>query len=469
MDSYLNATLGTFFTPRLEMRLFDKAENFSAGTATNGHVLTYVHEHVHYFQTLFTGYGHIQWSSYRQATGYTSRMWRQMWPAMGAPRMPLANCNTQPAIHHQAQFLQQVFNEQSKLCQARFISTPGIKTVDGLKLMLIKQPWQINPEIESANGQRELCTKDILEGHAFFIERSFAQLVLSFPEDTAWARKGIGDVYTAAYDWFIELCGDESRSLFPVICDLSLQTSWKPVVPTTEHEWQASNPSWRFYQLTKALAVQPEIAVEMSGDWNGHYIAFCEQLLNACEFESLSQILTERLQALWDLERNPGLSPMQRIMKNAVAMRIEEPWLSADPTRNLSELDKLFAEFRIPATVIEGRYHAQSPVESDVATELIGELHFQAFMSQLLGNPSMFARQTNSLECGFTRYDIPNGCPHLVSGECIGRFDPTDGLPMPLLIDDAGNIEGCTFGAFFKSSGFAVEALNVDYQARFLS
>ncbi|KOX99973.1 hypothetical protein AM274_24260 [Pseudomonas nunensis] len=451
------------------MRLFDKAEKFTADTATNGGVLTYFHEHVHYFQTLFTGYGHIQWSSYRQATGYTHRMWKKLRPAMGAPRIPLANCNTRPDVHQSAQFLEQVFAEQNKLNQARFISIPGIKTLDALKLVLIKEPWQINPVIESATGQRELCTKDILEGHAFFLERSFAESLLSYPEAAAWAREGISDVYTAAYDWFITQCGDDRRSFFPIICDLSLQTSWKSVSPTTVHEWQASNPSWRFYLLTKELAAAPDIAAGMSSDWSKNYVAICDRLLHACQFIALSQILAERLQALLDLEQNPGLSPMQHIMKKAIEQRIQQPWISVNPIRNTSELDRLFAEFRIPAVLVEGRYQAQSTLDDAVVTELIGELHYQAFMDQLLGNPSMFARATNSLECGFAKFGIHNGCPHQESGECIGRFDPKDGLPMPLLMDEAGNIEGCSFGALFKDSGFAVEELIVDYQARFLN
>ncbi|UVM26831.1 hypothetical protein [Pseudomonas sp. B21-021] len=468
MDSYLNATLGTFFTPRMEIRLFDKAEKFAGDTATNGSVLTYFHEHVHYFQTLFTGYGHIQWSSYRQATGFTHRMWEKLRQAMGAPRIPLSNCNTRPDIHQYAQFLGQVFAEQNKLSQARFVSIPGIKTLDALKLVLIKEPWQINPVIESANGQRELCTKDILEGHAFFLERSFAENLLSFPEAAAWVREGISDVYTAAYDWFITECGQDTRSLFPVICDLSLQISWKPVSPTTAHEWQASNPSWRFYLLTKALAAAPEIAAEMNSDWSKSYLAICDRLLHACNFIGLSQILAERLQALLDLEQSPGLSPMQHIMKRAMEQRVQQPWISVNPMQNTAELEMLFNEFRIPAVLVEGRYQAQSTLDDAVVTELIGELHYQAFMDQLLGNPSSFARNTNSLECGFAKYGVHNGCPHQVSGECIGRFDPKEGLPMPMLIDEHGNIDGCTFGAFFKFSGMNVEELVVDYDAKFL-
>lgn len=469
MDSYLNATFGMFFTQRLEIRLFDKVENFTEERATTGNVLTYIHEHFHYFQTLFTGYGHIQWSSHRQATGYTFRKWKELLPAMGAPRLPLANCNTRLEVQQQAWFLQQLFNEQNRLNQARFLTPPSISTVDELKLHTVKGAWKINPVIEAANGPRQLYTKDILEGHAFFVERSFAQKALSFPEPVAWVREGIGDVYTAAYDWFIGQCGSESRSLFPIICDLSLQTSWEPLIPNTEHEWQASNPSWRFYLLTQALAAEENIAGGLDGNWGAFYKELCGKLLDACGFKSINEILTERLQAILALERSPGLSPMQRIMKNAMVKRLQQPWISADPVRDLSELNMLVTEFRIPATVIEGRFQSQSPVESEVTTELIGEIHFQAFVSQLLGTTSTFAEDSNELECGFTRYDFFNGCPYLVSGDCIGRFDPKQGLPVPLRIDSAGNMGGCTFGGLFKSSGFEVEDLMIDYKARFPS
>lgn len=467
MDSFLNATLGTFFTPRMEMRLFDRAEKFTAEAATTESMLTYFHEHVHYFQTLFTGYGHIQWSSYRQASGFMHRKWKEMWPVMGGPRIPLANCNTRLDVHQYAHYLYQVFAEQNKISQARFITISGVKTTDALKLMLIKQPWQINPEIATAQGPRELCTKDILEGHAFFLERSFGNHILAMPQDVAWDRSGVPDVYTTAYDWFVERCGISARELFPILCDLSLQISWEPVIPSTVEEWQASNPSWRFYLLTEALAAAPEIIMDMDEGWQKRYIAFCDQLLETCQFKGLNQILSERLQALIHLERHPGISPMQRIMKKALELRIDQPWMSAYPTRTESELMALFEEFRIPAVLVDGRYQSQSSLNDDMVTELIAELHYQAFNDQLLGNPSVFARDTNSIECGFSKFGVHNGCPFQVSGECIGRFDPREGLPIPLSHDAAGNIDGCTFGAQFQYSGIRVEDLLVDYGARF--
>ncbi|HHA2592285.1 TPA: hypothetical protein ACOEA0_003136, partial [Stenotrophomonas maltophilia] len=303
------------------------------------------------------------------------------------------------------------------MSQARFVTIPGARTIDALKLTLCTQSWKINPDITTARGLRELCTKDILEGHAFFLERSFGDQILGMPQDVVWHRAGVSDAYTTAYDWFVEPCGKSARELFPIPCDLSLQVSWEPVVPTTEDEWRASNPSWRFYLLTDALAAATKIIIDMEGRWQECYAAFCDQLLEMCKFKRLNQILSERLQALASLECHPGISPVQRIMKEALELRIGQPWISVYPTSNQLELMKLFEEFRIPAVLVEGCYQTQSSLNSDMITELIAELHFQAFNEQLLGNPSASARDMNSIECGFSRFGVLNGCPFQVSGE----------------------------------------------------
>ncbi len=467
MDSMLHATLGSFFSPRLEMRLYDRAEKFTGGSATNGNLLTYFHEHVHLFQALFTGYGHIQWSSSRQATGYAESKWRELWPAMNGPRLPLSNCNSNIKVSFDAWFIYQVFIEQNKIAQARYLVHPTTNSISSLNLSTIKFNWEISPIIQTPSGNKALCTKDILEGHAHFLECSYAVAVLSFPKIEADSREGLSETYTVAFDWFIKECGAERRHIFPVICDLALQTSWYPVVPRNEHEWQSTNPSWRFYLLTKAFTSRPDLSLGKHDTWQDQYLDFCNSLTDKCSFKRLEIILSERLDSLLLLEKKLGLSPLQRTMKTAMKYRLDTPWLTVDPTENNRELDLLFNEFRIPAVIVESRYQAQSPLEEDISTELIGELHFQAFVDQLLGNTSRIIKESNELECGFSRYEIFNGCPFQVSGDCMGRFNPKDGLPVPLNQDDNGVIQGCTFGAMFSSWGIKVEDLEVDYSTKF--
>ncbi|HCP54668.1 MULTISPECIES: hypothetical protein [Pseudomonas] len=467
MDSFLHATLGTFFTPRLEMRLYDRAEKFTVDSATNGNLLTYFHEHVHLFQALFTGYGHIQWSSHRQATGYTGRKWRELWPAMNGPRLPLSNCNSDLKVNFGAWQLYQVYIEQNKIAQARYTVNTTTNSISSLGLFTIKSDWKINPIIETQDGYRALCTKEILEGHAHFLERSIAVAILSFPQMAAESREGLNEIYTIAFDWFIKECGAEQRHIFPVICDLALQTSWDPVVPRNEHEWQSTNPSWRFYLLTKALASSPDLSLGKHDTWQDQYVDFCNFLTDKCNFHRLENILSERLNALHLLEKSPGLSPLQRTMKTAMEHRIKTPWLTVNPTESNCELERLFEKFRIPAVLVEGRFQVQSLLEEDVSVELIGELHFQAFIDQLLGNASPLVKDSNELQCGFSRYDVPNGCPFLVSGDCMGRINPRDGLPVPLNLDENGVVHGCTFGTLFLSWGIGIKDVDVDYSTRF--
>lgn len=467
MDSFLHATLGTFFTPRLEMRLYDRAVKFTADAATNENILTYFHEHVHLFQALFTGYGHIQWSSHRQATGYTERKWRELWPAMNGPRLPLSNCNSNLKVNFESWMIYQIFIEQNQIAQARYFVNTTTNLISSLNLLTIKFECEINPIIETNSEERILCTKDILEGHAHFLERSFAMAVLSVPQTEAESRRGLNEIYTVAFDWFIKECGAERRHIFPVICDLALQTSWDPVVPRNEHEWQSANPSWRFYLLTKALASRPDLSLGKHDTWQDQYLDFCNSLTDQCSFQRLEVVISERLNALKLLESNPGISPLQRNMKTAMEYRLKMPWLTVNPTESDLELDLLFKKFRIPAVLMEGRFQSQAPLKEEISVELIGELHFQAFVDQLLGNASPVVKESNELECGFARYDIPNGCPFQVSGDCMGRFNPKNGLPVPLNLDENGVVQGCTFGAIFFSSGVKVEELDVDYSKKF--
>ena len=467
MDSMLHATLGSFFTPRLEMRLYDRAEKFTGDSVTNGNFLTYFHEHVHLFQALFTGYGHIQWSSHRQASGYTQSMWQKLWPDMDGPRMPLSNCNSNPNVNFKAWQIYRVFKENNQISQSRYLVNPNTNSISGLNLATMKSDWDINPIIETPNGNKTLCTRDILEGHAHFLECSCAVAILKLPQIAAESREGLSEIYTLAYDWFIKECGADRHHIFPVICDLALQTSWDPVVPRNEHEWQSTNPSWRFNLLTKALVSRPDLSLGKHDTWEDQYLNFCNALTDECNFKRLEIILSERLNSLQLLEKKPGLSPLQKIMKKAMEYRLNMPWLTVAPTEKSHEFNLLFNEFRIPAVLVEGRFQSHSPLEEAMTVELIGELHFQAFVDHLLGNASPLTKESNELECGFSRYEIFQGCPFQVSGDCMGRFNPKDGLPVQLSRGNNNVDQGCTFGAMLSSMGVKAEDIEVDYSTKF--
>lgn len=413
-------------------------------------------------------YGHIQWSSYRQATGLVYNQWRKLLPIMGSPRLPLSNCNTDIETNRTGRFLLDLFIEQNKLSQARFQLPTNIRSINELGLKTVKGNWQINPEIELNGLRKILCGKNILEGHAHFLERSLSINLLSFPEEIAWNRDELPEIYTIAFDWFINECSDECTHIFPIICDLALQTSWNPIIPTNELEWQSSSPSWRFYNLTKILASNTHLKQIKLDSWPNGYVEFFKEILSLCRLKSLTEILHERLDSLQSLEAKPGLTAFQRIMKQAIEHRIKQPWLSVNPAIDMRELSLLLKEFRSPFVVIEGALQTQSTEQNEsISLETVGELHFQAFIEQLLGNTSRIARESNSLECGFAKFEMFNGCPYQVSGECIGRFDPRKGLPIPLKIDEHDVLQGCIFGAMFLSSGIKIEDLVIDYNARF--
>src|SRR5258707_835938 len=67
--SNLEAVLGSFTRTRLHMKLEGPEEKYrpGAGTPSPDAEATLFHETMHFFQTIFTGYGHIVWFTHRQA------------------------------------------------------------------------------------------------------------------------------------------------------------------------------------------------------------------------------------------------------------------------------------------------------------------------------------------------------------------------------------------------------------------
>lgn len=107
----------------LDMRLFGRhPEEFHPDSTTVGAMATYVHEHMHYFQTIFTGFGHIVWSSHRHSTGYSIRIWKELARKGLGYRLPLA-AYSDPGGSPVALIADVTAREVARLSAARFPST----------------------------------------------------------------------------------------------------------------------------------------------------------------------------------------------------------------------------------------------------------------------------------------------------------------------------------------------------------
>lgn len=464
MTTNLEATFGSFLTTRLEMRLTGDWRDYQADSVTAGSLATYIHEHMHFFQAIFTGYGHIQWSGHRQMTGFLLAEWRKFAPLMdGKSVMPLANCARTPKLEALSRWLYETSMEQIRIGQARFSMRFGSLTLRECGSLTMKHEWRANPIIEIEGNQRVLQTKDIMESHAHFVERTFLERANNIDHNVAWSRDKLPDQYTAAYDWFIQECGVSRRDEFPAICDLSMQMLWKPVVPTTESEWRASNPSWRFFALTQTLSNHPTLSLGPPQEWPKRYEMFCAELLRICGYPQLNEVFAERLAAF---SRVSNLMEIEKLMKDGIEFRRLRPWCAVNPATDLDLLSEMLGRFKTPFVVIgEGMGSFGKP--SVPGGEVVFELQYQALAAQVLGDFSPIARQTKTIECAFGKYNIPNGCGFQASHGCQGRFNPPEGVPHAMTVDSTGLLEGCSFGWLLSKFGIKSEDIEWNDEAKF--
>lgn len=464
MTTNLDATYGTFLTTRLEMRLAGDWGDYQRGSATAGALATFIHEHMHFFQAIFTGYGHIQWSSHRQMNGFLVSEWKQSIPFMdGKSRMPLANCALTPELNASSRFLHETALEQIRIGKARFSMQFGSLTLKECGSLTMNHEWRANPLIEISGKQRVLQTKDILESHAHFVERTFLERVANLEQKTAWFRGDLPDKYTAAYDWFIQECGLTRKDEFPAICDLSMQILWKPVIPTTENEWRASNPAWRFFALTRTLANHTTLSLGPPDAWPKNYEKFCEDLLTICGYPQLNEVFEERLTAF---SRLTNLMDIEKLMRTGIEFRQKHPWCAVNPVTDLKLWSDIIEKFKSPFVVV-GEQMGNFGEPSVPGGEVIFELQYQALAAQILGDFSPVARQTGNIECAFGKYGIPNGCSFQASHGCEGRFNTREGVPHAMTIDSKGQLGGCSFGWLLQTIGIKSEDIELHHEAKF--
>ena len=463
-EPWLEQVFGSFMAARLDMRLFGDANTFHPDTATLPALATYVHEHMHYFQTLFTGYGHIQWSSHRQSSGFLVRKWGELATMGFGYRVPLAAYSDDPRAAGFAEWLQLTSREQALLSAARFYMPVPNWSFKELGIRLIKEDWSINPVV-SVGGQHVcLQGKDVLEGHAHFVERTYVERFLR-PPASAWARIGLPDQYTRALDYFFERCGAVRHDEFPAVCDLALQTSWDPVIPRSEDDWRRSSPSWRFVQITDLLAANPWLSFGQPSEWPRTYAAVALKLFEPLGYRQLDDVIKERLAAF---DRVPELMQVEQVLKSALEFRAERPWIVANPAAHLPWLEELFAKFRAPFVVIEGGI-GNFGHTSVSGSELLFEMHYQALATQLLGNISSDAAGNGELRCAFGQFNIPRGCPYQDSHGCTGRLIPGNGAPVPTRIEANQDVTGCTFAVFLDLTSHDLRSIQVMPNARFPS
>ena len=462
----LDTLLGSFAPQTLILRLSGRHEDYSPEGAVAESLATVVHEHMHFFQTVTSGFGQVVWDMHRQTTSYTVREWLDTPLPSGTTtrrRLPLAHIAQWSPEHLRKALIDWgTAQEVNTIAKARFwLSDSRPLTLSDLGLRILNQPWEANPRIKLNEHEHVLQGKEILEGHAFFVERTMLSHRLGIADELAWSREGVPRVYLVALDWFLQTCGTHRRSSFPVICDLALQTTHEPVLPATEADWRATSPSWRFRLLSEALAAAPSLSFD-DAHVDRDYRGFADALLTAVGFKPLTQVLEER----WaNLHKRLPLLGLEKLIARAIEMRRARPWLGANPIRDDALWTEMTTQLPAPAVEIKGGLGHFGPPQA-VSSEFFFELQYQALALQVLGVPWRSADPPDTIQCGFALFDLPQACDYQRSHYCSGRYRPSDGPPFPVTILEDATMVGCPFEALLITMGLTSTDLDIDNSAQ---
>jgi len=456
------AVLGSFTPLRLHMRLEGTSEEYEAAAPMA--MATVVHEHMHWFQTLFSGYGQIAWDAHRQMTSYLISQWRELSSAVGGKwRLPIAHLALSDSrVLAPAVIAHRATLELLRLGQARYaLPDPGV-TLDALGIRLVP-PFPANPTVLLGGNPHVLQVMEVLEGHAAYVEATYLEREVGLTWPDALDRESRPKRYLVAFDYFVGSCGFERRGDFPFLCDLALQTRWEPVVPETEADWQASHPAYRFVALVDVLRQHPEMTVGDGSNLPATYESFASDLLSATGFAPIQQVIADRIAAH---ARKTKLLELEKLMVSGLEFRLEHPWCAGNPAIDSNLLAGLLRRFRVPLVQIEGGFGSFGDVPQNLVSEVMMELQYQALAAQVLGDISPIAQREGSLECAFSKYRIEAGCEYQRSIGCTGRYRPGGGPPVQPVVGANGDVTGCSFETLLNVAGLSSNSIDFDPNAR---
>ena len=464
-DTY-HAFRGLFIPYRLQMVL---AGNLPDYANSNADEATYFHESVHWWQTSMTGYGHAVWHLYRQMTGLIFNEWREA----TAAHSPVRVLSLESLLHgtekrnvrlHAARAAAEI---TLRWASSRFhLSDPSMKIQDLLSNSPFEtESWNVNPLIELDGDHYFLEGRNVIESHAHWNTVMFRSILRGDSiEDIGPAD--VSPKYRIPFEWFVSQVEQDRSWLFPIVCDLALQTIWNDR-PRSEDQWQQTSPSWRFFRLTAAIREGGAAEYDTVAFYR-RYDEAARKLLQRCGFEPLAAVAEAAL--VREKYRLPSMLIEQRMFA-AMRFRQRYPFCVASPWIIPAVLDEMAHVFGPPIVQATGQIHLNLPAIPDEPSvscdpeafmfEVGAELMLQAFVSQILGIEPEVQPISGRLQCGFSYFNIHGNCQHQISDNCCGSFVPSEGTPFPL--DDYPDHDtlGCPFEKFLTAAGINVKELVV--------
>ena len=405
------------------------------------------HEDYHYWQSIFTPFGHLMWGMNRTTSTEIIEAWltatannptERIIPAAGI--LPTDDKTAILGVSH-------IWKQYIAKQVANLVVRKNNNSV--ISKLLPPDIGPLLPSITINDQVHELKGLDILEGLAKFQEAALAYIAEERPFQETIDENKLSPEYYIALKYFVEKVGHDRITEFPVACELALCVC--DFCMPGQPGWQSMHPAWRFLSIVDQMANSQCFNLVYSDKAAEQYLIYTNSILEACGYMNWSDV--------WNHAKAYALKEKTEItndMLRAIEFKQRYPWVLAYPFINFAVFHKM-AEFRpyYYTTSDKSGYVVKS---EDQGNEVILENQYQALANQICGIPSKRCIDTGKIQCGYSYYGIRR-CPYLLDDTCDGYLDRNSNIP-GIEMDISGNIvDGCAFDIFLAMLGVRVKDL----------
>lgn len=412
--------------------------------------LVHFHECFHYWQSIFTPYGHLKWGCYRSVSSEIIELWLKATMETPTERVipagSLLPCKSMEQFTSIAQIFVQDYASKIISLEERVYYDDTIENILPISLD------DICPIVKIRGRDYRLNGIDILESFAKFQEATLAYIVEGQPITSTIDIEYLNPEYYSALYFFIMTIGWDRIIEFPILCELALASD-ELCKFDNAHEWKSNHPAWRFVKMVELLSTDKNIRPLKYESIKEDFLSYSEDVLKTCGYKSQCDSWNSAIAYASQNELN-----ISKDMLRAIDFKNDYPWILSFPFIDkgiMLEIKKFQPYFYITSDST-----IYSVDNESLGNEVIFENQYQALAHQIRGNMSSRCLDRGKLQCGFSYYGL-NECQYQKSGECDGHIDRFHQLPEVKINDDGTIIEGCTFELFLSLMDISIKDIKI--------
>ena len=439
IEKQYESVRGSFSTEQFGVFL-----NMHSGEINENYLVAF-HEDYHYWQSIFTPYGHLKWGVNRTASTNIIEAWLSATAnsadARIVPAADILPTDDKDAVLGVSKIFTQYMSR--RFFDLTTFNDPSIKKYMPPKVTQIVPVIEINGQPYEFNGI------DILEGFAKYQEALFAFIAEGKSFSETINHEKLSPRYYIALEYFIEHIGEQRIIEFPLACELALCVD--DYCKIGEPGWQEFHPAWRFIKIVDVLSKYDKSHWLSDSSIRERYQPYASDILIACGYKDFPDFWDSG--TIYAKKENLDIS---RDMLRAIEFKQRYPWILAYPF-TVPEVFHEMTEFR-PYYYITTDSSGFIVKSEDHGNEIILENQYQALANQICGIMSDRCQDRGKIQCGYSYYGIKR-CPYNLMGTCDGHLDRDSSLPEIEMDIDGNIVDGCAFDVFLSLMGVRVKDL----------